>query len=669
MITSPRRWLVHRGNRAFTWLWWSQTISLFGSQVTILAIPALAVFALDAPLFEYALLTVVETLPYLAFSIPAGELADRFDRRGLLIASNLVRAVLLVAITVAAVLGVLSMPILYFVAFAVGIASVVFDVAYQSYVPDLLEPDELLAGNQRMEISESAARTVGPTVAGALIAVLGGAVAVVVDAISYILGAAALLGATSPRRSVPERTPPETQPVSAEPMPGGSIEQMVDFAAALERRVAQLERDADPARAKRPRLGGGAWAGFRVVLGDRALRDMAISTAIFNLGSAAIIAVFLPYALKTVGMGIGEFGFLMGASNVGFVIGAVVVGAVTARLGVGPTLVASAVLGAVATVLLPLGSGPVAVGFLFAGRFIGAFAIPLFNVNARALRQSRAPREAQGRVIAVFRMIDFGTLPLGGLMAAGLVHLYGAQTTLVVSAVLGVISAAWLVWSPMWSVLRLETPADSDRGGAAPGPPAAAGPVHVDRRLVGPAGSVAWPLTITGRIPSIRWAWLAIGGMGLQLTLMVPAISGFLASSAPLVYIGSSVLVLGCVLRNLKVPGFAFIALGGVSNLVAIVANGGYMPVSPDAARAVGHTITRGYTNTVELVRPALEALTDIIVVPPPLPLANVYSIGDLLIVIGLSIALVSAIHGRATPPVRPPVANASTPRLGTSAS
>jgi hypothetical protein len=113
-----------------------------------------------------------------------------------------------------------------------------------------------------------------------------------------------------------------------------------------------------------------------------------------------------------------------------------------------------------------------------------------------------------------------------------------------------------------------------------------------------------------------------------------------LAAAPPFLYVLSSAAVLACVLRNVRIPGLVVAALGGASNLVAVVANGGFMPVDPDAARAVGQAAPGGYTNVVELASPVLKPLTDIIVVPPPLPFANVYSVGDLLIVIGIAVAV-----------------------------
>ena len=606
MIARAQRRLVRGHARPFTWLWASQGVSLFGNQVTLIAIPLLAAVSLRADPFQMGLLAAVETLPYLVFSIPAGVLVDRVDRHGLLILTNLLRAALLLAVPAGAFLGVLSLPLLYAVGFAVGSASVLFDVAYQSYVPDLLEPEELLGGNQRIELSESAARTMGPALGGALVAAMGGAVVIMIDVVSYLVASLALLRARPPERADRSARPDATR-----------------------------NGDRSPSS-------GGAWAGVAIVLRDRQLRDMAASTATFNLASSAIVAVFILFAATEVGMDAGSIGILIGVGNVGFVLGALAVGTVTARFGVGPTLVLSAVLGAAATVMLPFAVGAAAAAVLLAGRLVGAFAIPLFNVNARALRQSRTPRAALGRVNAVFRLIDWGTLPIGALLGGWMGSAYGLRTTLILGGVLGVASAAWLIWSPLRSVLRLEAEPVDDTHVAQPTAP------RQDRRpqrpsMLGAAGTVGWPLTVTGRLPTIRWPWLPIGAVALQLAIL-PPVSAPVGEAAPFLYLVSSGAVLACVLRNMRIRGLGLVALGGACNLAAIIANGGHMPVSPEAARSVGQAVASGYTNTAELADAMLKPLTDIIVVAPPLPFANVYSIGDLLIGLGVAIALASTL-------------------------
>jgi MFS family permease len=675
MIGKLGGWLVFRGNRAFTALWYSETVSLFGSQVTFIAIPLLAALTLNAGAFEMGLIAAVETLPYLLFSLPAGVLADRIDRRRLLIVANLARAALVLAIPMSVAFGALSLPLLYLLSFLIGTFSVVFDVAYQTFVPDLLETDELLAGNQRIELSESAARTVGPGLGGALVAVAGSS-ALIIDAFSYLMSAFGLLFA---RRKPPPVVDADDgidgQPVRPDAIEGanasiGHLVDMWEYVAAIEARLARLEA---AAVARKDRWGmRAAFAGLGIVGRDRILRDMAASTATFNLASAAISAVFVLYAATEIGMDATSIGILLAAGNVGFVIGAVAVGAATRRFGVGPMLVASSVLGAIATIILPFAAGAAAVGFLFAGRFLGAFTIPFYNVNALVLRQSRAPREALGRVNAVFRMLDWGALPVGALLGGSVGSVFGLRATLAMGAILGVASAGWLIWSPLRRIRDLkdqdavEEAVEADLVELIPPTP-----TLLPRRpsFVGAAGSSGWRFSFVGRVPHIEWAPVAIVAALAQGLVFFPPVNALVGGAPPFIYVLSSAAVLAVVVRNRRIPGLMIAAIGGLSNLLAVVANGGYMPVNPDAARAVGHLPATGYTNTVELANAYLAPLTDIIVVPPPLPFANVYSVGDLLIALGVAIAVAWTLQGPPSDESRQrprPPGNESTPLAGT---
>lgn len=652
MIRRVWGWLVFRGNRPFAFLWWGETISLFGSQVTFIAIPLIAALTLHAGPFEMGMLAAVETLPYLIFSLPAGVLADRVSRRRLLILSNVARAGLLLGVPASVLVGALSLPLLFVLSFLIGTFSVIFDVAYQTYVPDLLEEDELLAGNQRIELSESAARTVGPGLGGALVAVVGSS-ALIIDAVSYLVSAFAMLFAR--RKPEPAAPDPDIGSVVRPHIGDGepSIGHLVDvweYVAAVEARVAALEAST---AARKDRWGmRAAFAGLGIVGRDRILRDMAASTATFNLASSAISAVFILFAATEIGMDPASIGLLLAGGNIGFVLGAVAVGAASRRFGVGPVLVGSAVLAAIATIILPFAAGAAAVGLLFAGRFLGAFTIPFYNVNAITLRQSRSPRETLGRVNAVFRMLDWGALPIGALLGGAVGTVFGLRATLVVAAVLGVISAGWLLWSPLrrvrglhdeavGAVAALGLVADGrvlDDTPTLPDPMPAPAPDHARPPLAGAAGSTGWRLSFVGRLPRIEWAPLAIVAAVTQAVIFLPPVNALAGGAPPFMYVLTSAAVLACVVRNRRIPGLLVVAAGGLSNLLAVVANGGYMPVDPAAARAAGHPPPAAFTNTVELAESYLKPLTDIIVVPPPLPFANVYSIGDLLIIVGVAI-------------------------------
>ncbi|HUH15403.1 MAG TPA: MFS transporter, partial [Gaiellaceae bacterium] len=245
-------------HRDFLWLWSSQTVSQFGSQVSLLALPLVAIAVLGASAFEVALLGVVEFLPFLLFSLPAGVWVDRLPRRPILVVADLVRAAALATIPIAYWLDGLTIWQLYAVGFVVGIGTVFFDVAYQSYLPSLVARDELSEGNSKLEVSRSAAQLGGPGVGGVLISILTAPMAVAVDAVSFVVSAL-LLG-----------------------------------------RIRSAERE--PAREERRPLLSELWEGLRYVIRHEYVRGMAASVAIFNFFGNVGGSILLVYLVRELGL-------------------------------------------------------------------------------------------------------------------------------------------------------------------------------------------------------------------------------------------------------------------------------------------------------------------------------------------------------------------------------
>ena len=148
-----------------------------------------------------------------------------------------------------------------------------------------------------------------------------------------------------------------------------------------------------------------------------------------------------------------------------------------------------------------------------------------------------------------------------------------------------------------------------------------------------------------------HWAWLAIAGLLVQVVLFSPLVAGAIDAAGPRIYVASTAAVLVAVLRNWRIPGLAIVAIGAACNLLAIAANGGVMPASPEAVAALGLDAAEGFSNSVVMVDPALRPLTDIYALPAWLPAANVFSIGDVLI--GVGVAVVIALGMRRRPVVK----------------
>lgn len=164
---------------------------------------------------------------------------------------------------------------------------------------------------------------------------------------------------------------------------------------------------------------------------------------------------------------------------------------------------------------------------------------------------------------------------------------------------------------------------------------------------------IALGFVLGGRISNLgrldlRWAPLAMLGLFVQLALFAEPVAGRIGSLGPPIYVASSALVLAALIRNLEIAGLKVVAVGAISNLGAIIANGGSMPASLDALAALGKSVGEGYSNSVEAVDPALAGLTDIYALPAWLPFANVFSIGDLFIGIGIAVAVCLAMRDEA---------------------
>jgi len=301
----------------FARLWTAETISQVGTQVGALAIPFVAIDILEASTFQVALLNVVDFLPFLLIGLPAGVWVDRLRRRPVMIAGDLGRALALATIPLAFIAGVLTIVQLYVVGFVVGMLTVFFDVAYQSYLPSVVGRDQIQEGNAKLEVSRAGAAVIGPGLAGILIGILRAPLAVALDAFSF-LGSALFLFLI--RRPEPA---PEVRHEVGQPKPG------------MRREMAE---------------------GLRYVLGHAYLKNIAACTATANLFGTVATSVLLVYAVRELGMTAGAIGVAFSIGATGALLGALTANRVSSRLGVGRTIITFAGLGGLA--LLPLALAP-----------------------------------------------------------------------------------------------------------------------------------------------------------------------------------------------------------------------------------------------------------------------------------------------------------------------
>lgn len=375
----------------FRWLWAGETVSLLGSQVTLLALPLTAVLTLHASPFQMGLLAVAGSVPTFLFSLPAGAWVDRQRRRPVLAAANVGRALVLLTIPIAAWRRVLTLPHLAVAAFLAGTLTIIFQVAYQSYLPALMSRDDLVRANGRLEASASLAQLTGPSLAGGLIQLVTAPIAILADALSFTAAALFL-------RSI-------------------------------------RATEAPPAGRSRRSLRVEVGEGLRTVLGHETLRALAAAAGIFNLFDSVLLAVYVLYMTRTLGIAAGAVGLVFALGAVGGLAGSFTVQRITLRLGLRRTLQTGVGLAALAELGIALVHGsPVAVfgtlALLEMGVELGA---TLFGINALSLRQAIVPPDLQGRVNATISFISGGLAPLGFILGGILGESVGLRDTVLVA--------------------------------------------------------------------------------------------------------------------------------------------------------------------------------------------------------------------------------------------
>ena len=400
-------WL-HRDFRAF---WAAETISQFGSQVTFLALPLVAILVLEESTFRVALLTSVEFLPFLLFTLPAGVWVDRLRRRPILILGNLGRAFALATVPAAHWLGVLTIWQLYAVGFAAGVCTVFFDVAYQSYLPSLVRRDQIVEGNAKLETSRSAANVAGPGFAGVLVSALTAPVAILADAVSFLVSAF-LLGVIRTEEAVPARE--ERKPLRTELLEG-----------------------------------------LRYVLGHSFQRGIVIAVALSNFFGQVVFSILLVYAVRELGLTAATIGVVLSLGSVGTLAAAMSARRIGERLGVGRTIVLAALLFSPGTLLIAVAPKDLAIPFILASMFVLGFGGILFNVTGISLIQAITPDRLLGRANASRRFVVWGVIPFGGFVGGALGSTIGLRETIVVGALGGVLAVIPILLSPIRSVGRM----------------------------------------------------------------------------------------------------------------------------------------------------------------------------------------------------------------------
>jgi Na+/melibiose symporter-like transporter len=392
-----------RGNRDFRLLWGGQSVSRLGTEVTQLAIPLVAVLTLHGTAVQIAAVTAVEFVPSLLFGLLAGVWVDRARRQRLLVVTDFGRFASVGAIPVIAWLHGLSFPLLYLLVFVTGTLTLLYDLAYQSVLPQVVASGDLIDGNSRLEATRSVAAGAGPLVGGTLVQLLSAPVAVVVDAISYaVSGSCAAL-----MRPTPAAT-----------------------------------------RGTSPRFRAELAEGIRAVRRDRLQLRLAGTAVTSNFFAAAIQALYVLYASRYLRLSPLLIGVTFGAGAIGAVAAAIAMSRAGGWPGPRAAVLSGLALSACGYLLVPVtGSGPkiTTVVVLSVASLLGQGGMVVVAARAMAWRQQITPVHLLGRVISVTRTLAFGVLPVGAVSAGLLAEVAGVRTVLVIGA-LGMLAACgWLI--------------------------------------------------------------------------------------------------------------------------------------------------------------------------------------------------------------------------------
>ncbi len=472
MASSPgsRASLFRHGN--YLRLWTAASVSLFGTQVSQIAIPFIAAVVLNAPAGEVGLLTTIEFLPFLLFTLPAGVWVDRFPKKRILVIGDLGRAVMLASIPIAYAFGALTIWQLYVVGFVNGLMTVFFDVADQSYLPTILERDELVEGNSKLQLSQSAAQILGQPVGGGFVALLSAPVAVLIDAVSYLASAGLIV-------SIRERVRAGTRSAAAaaDDPPGG------DAVAAAAGDPASSPQDAGTLVAERTVAADEAGAtslptevagmrqqiqeGLRYILRHEYLGNIAATTATSNLFTNIGFAIFPVYAYKILLLTPAAVGTMGGLGGAGVLVGALVTSRIQKRLGVGRTIVLASLTFGPIGLLVPIANPDTAFWLLSVSFFLGSVNNVVYNVSQVSLRQAITPEHFLGRMNATMRFLVWGTIPIGSLIGAGLSEVVGVTTTVWISAILGMFTFLPVLLSSVGRVRTIPTDDPTAEGSTA----------------------------------------------------------------------------------------------------------------------------------------------------------------------------------------------------------
>lgn len=397
--------LIKYARRRFSILLVADAVSQVGSQVTRVALPLAALIVLGASPLELGILTAAGSAAFVLVGLFAGVVVDRTRKRPILLSADLSRFVLLMSIPIAAFANMLTIWHLYAVAFLVGIATVFFDVAFQSALPNILPRSELMSGNGKLAVIRSSSESIGPAVGGFLVGIIGAPLALLADAASYLFSACCVW-----RVAIPDS---RNDRVTSQ----GVLSDIRD--------------------------------GLRFLFRERVFLAVAMTAGLGNLWDTAWIAIAPIFIITELGQGPAAYGLLLAIGAVGGILGAAASQKLSRWLGEARYFIVAALVAGISFCLVPFSGSGWGIAPLVVGTFIANFALGGAGVAAVTFRQATCPPALLGRVTASMRLLIWGMTPIGGLVGGLLATNIGSRLSVGVIAIGMVLAALPALLSPL----------------------------------------------------------------------------------------------------------------------------------------------------------------------------------------------------------------------------
>jgi MFS family permease len=386
-------------------LWVGETVEWLGGQITFIALPTIAILTLGAGAFDIGVLNALGYLAFPVLGIFVGVIGDRWPRRPMMVIANIVQVFALATIPIAFLLEKLTLYHLFAVAAVMGASAVFFEVAYQSFLPTLIDRENLVEGNSKLTTSESASQTAGPPLAGFLIQLVGAAMAIAADALTTLFAAFAILSIKK----------------------GENV-----YLSKVDRNFVEELKE-----------------GVETIFRNPLLRSLAATTTALNLGSAIFSAVFFLFMYDELSLSPAVVGLVLGIGSAGSLIGAVCAPRAGQKLGLGLTLALALSLVGFGLLAIPLAMYGASTAVLATLWMVSGVGITMYNINQISLRQAIVPDRLQGRMNATMRSIVWGALPVGAFLGGILGANLGIAQTIVIGGIISLLAVLLIIMSPL----------------------------------------------------------------------------------------------------------------------------------------------------------------------------------------------------------------------------